>query len=73
MPSKVPMKRAERRLRTHTGRLAAASTEKSQLNALVGWLLGEFYKIRMERRPHWMRRWMQLAMEMNEETRNDGQ
>lgn len=71
MPTRLPTRRADRRLHTFTKRVDQAPTERSRLFALVGWLMAEYYKIPHPRRPHWISRWKALAREMNEETRND--
>lgn len=73
MPSQVPVRRAERRVKEFTGRIDRAATERSRVFAAVGWLLAEYYKIPHLRRPHWLDRWKALAKEMNEENRNDSQ
>ena len=71
MPTRLPIRRADRRVATFTKRIDTAPTERSRVFALVGWLMAEYYKIPHLRRPHWIGRWKALAQEMNEETRDD--
>ena len=73
MPTKVPTRKADRRVREFTSRIDTAPTERSRVFAAVGWLMAEYHKIPHARRPHWINRWKALAKEMNEETRNDSQ
>ncbi|WP_250029851.1 hypothetical protein [Paractinoplanes maris] len=67
--SRLPVRRAERRLALYRGRLAAANTEKSMLNAAVGWVMGEYHAAKPETRTRWKQRLIDLAREMNEEAR----
>jgi hypothetical protein len=73
MPTQVPARRADRRVREFTSRIHAAATERSRVFAAVGWLMAEYYKIPPTRRPHWIDRWMGVATEMNQEARRDSQ
>jgi hypothetical protein len=73
MPTRVPTRRADRRIQEFTKRINTAPTERSLVFAAVGWLMAEYYKIPPARRPHWIGRWKALAQEMNKETRNDSQ
>jgi hypothetical protein len=73
MPTRLPIRRADRRVREFTSRIDTAKTERSVVFAAVGWLMAEYYKISHLRRPHWINRWKALAQEMNEETRDDSQ
>jgi hypothetical protein len=66
---RLPARRAQRRHILYTGRLQSANTEKSMLNAVVGWLMGEYHAAKPETRPHWKKRLIDLAHEMNEEAR----
>lgn len=69
MPTRVPARKADRRVSLYTRRIHAADTDKSRTNAVIGWLLGEYNKIGPDRRPYWLKRWIDLAREMNEEAR----
>lgn len=73
MPTRLPVRRADRRVKEFTRRIEAASTERSRVFAVVGWLMAEYHRITPARRPHWIGRWTDLARQMNEETRNDSQ
>lgn len=67
--TRLPVRRADRRKALYQERLTQAVTEKSWLNAVVGWLLGEYHAAAPERRPDLKTRLRRLAEEMNEEAR----
>lgn len=66
---RLNVRRANRRRDLYTGRLAQANTEKSMLNAVVGWLMGEYHAAAPERRRQLRTRLKRVAEEMNEEAR----
>ena len=69
MPPRLAARRADRRTALYRGCIKAAATEKSMLNAVVGWLMGEYHAAPAGRREHWKGRLIRLAQEMNEEAR----
>lgn len=68
MPRLV-VRRADRRLEMYERRIDDAQTEKSMLNAVIGWLMGEYHAAAPGRRSHWKQRLIDLAREMNKEAR----
>jgi hypothetical protein len=66
---RLVVRRADRRKALYQGRIARASTEKSLLFCIVGWLLGEYYAAEPGRRPDLKDRLIAMAERMNEEAR----
>lgn len=61
---------AARRAALYKGRLAAAGrSERDRMNALVGWLMTEFYRMPIDEKPTWFQKIRDLAEEMNERSR----
>lgn len=67
--TRLPVRRANRRLDLYKARIDAANTEKSLMFVIVGWLLGEYYAAEPERRTQLRKRMTALAEQMNEEAR----
>jgi hypothetical protein len=70
MPTTTARNAADRRRDLYEQRIAAATTLRARMNALVGWLMSEVY----QRPDEWFGRLHETARSMNERNRrHDGE